>query len=539
LHSEITAPDTSDAASVALALQLEEEALHVNSHSLDGFGGDDATAASVALAMQMEEESQQICDPVMLAAQFAQYDSELHLADAESSFQNGEHGDLMAQRIARETLTLETMETTTLYSIGHGQMQEKLFFELLSLNSVRVLYDLRPTDYRQELHGVSNFSVTVIKAGCKSRGIFYKQMPIGREGAYGTLAHLRSDEAKHVLIELLWQAKRRRTAFLGRDEAWQQDPRLAIADLLTSHGHTVQHITSVGSCEKHERLQNMPTWLTTEEERLRKLEKQRKAGELKWSDKSSVSRSTEAVAMTLTQQKEELDVGKELQNAENQTQLKFTQQRVARLQRVANEEGALAKGKALTNVPKFINDEAVAQAAYTAQRKKEKQAQKQAPAAEALDGGGATTSTEAGSEEILVQCVKCEASHPWSALVERDGVCDACTDDKSPAEDGADDTEPIVECLACKQEQPWSLLQLGDGLCPSCFDADRLGNVSGFSAASDGDGHSELVSSLETSSSVASTAAASDAPTTAASRTSGGSGWRSRRGKVSLGIGHE
>merc|ERR1719230_1764494 len=136
----------------------------------------------------------------------------------------------MASRFARETLTLDTMERSTVYSIGHGHMLEKSFFELLSLNSVRVVYDLRPTDYRQELHGVAVcYEVSKLKMSCKARGIFYKQMPVGREGAYGTLAHLRSDEGKHILIELAWQAKRKSTAFLGRLADWQHDSRLAIA----------------------------------------------------------------------------------------------------------------------------------------------------------------------------------------------------------------------------------------------------------------------------------------------------------------------
>merc|ERR1712166_1433087 len=146
----------------------------------------------------------------------------------------------------------------------------------MGLNSVRVLYDLRPTDHRQELHGVAPcFTLKGLKMACKPRGIFYKQVPVGREGAYGTLAHLRSDEAKHILVELLWQAKRRRTAFLGRDEAWQNDPRLAVAEMLASFGHSVKHITSNGSCESHRRVERMPDWLTAEENRLRKVEKQR------------------------------------------------------------------------------------------------------------------------------------------------------------------------------------------------------------------------------------------------------------------------
>merc|ERR1712176_1147474 len=114
----------------------------------------------------------------------------------------------------------------------------------------------------------------------------------------------------------------------------------------------------------------IPDFLITEEERLRTLEKQRKAGELKRPDKASDSRSTEAVAKALTTEKEVVDVGKELLECENQTQLKFAQQRLSRLQRIADEKGAMFKGKQLTHVPKYVKAEANEQAAMISERKK-------------------------------------------------------------------------------------------------------------------------------------------------------------------------
>ena len=46
----------------------------------------------------------------------------------------------MESNFARENLSLPTMDKVTVLSIGHGQMTEKSFYELLQLNSVRVLY---------------------------------------------------------------------------------------------------------------------------------------------------------------------------------------------------------------------------------------------------------------------------------------------------------------------------------------------------------------------------------------------------------------
>ena len=44
----------------------------------------------------------------------------------------------MESNFARENLSLSTMDKVTVLSIGHGQMTEKSFYELLQLNSVRV-----------------------------------------------------------------------------------------------------------------------------------------------------------------------------------------------------------------------------------------------------------------------------------------------------------------------------------------------------------------------------------------------------------------
>lgn len=473
--------------------------------------------------------------PELLAAQFQQYEAELDRIDSEDTFKSGMHGDLMASRRARDHLNLETMDHTTLYSLGHGHMHEKQFFELLQLHSIRVLYDLRGTDYRQELHGAGSFSLKFLKATCKARGIFYKQMPIGREGAYGTLAHLGSDEAKHTLIELLWQGKRRPTAFLGRDPEWRQDPRLAIAEVLAGYGHEVQHITDVGSLERHEAGIKMPDFLTNEEERLRNLEKQRQAGELKRPDKASDSRSTEAVAKALSTERESLDVGKELFECENQTQLKFAQQRLARMQRVADEKGALVKGRQLTHVPKYVKAEAKAQAAWISERKKMKESAKGNPTGKVESGTPETgASSSAASTEapipsagvLLVECAVCKKQLPWVELSAGDGVCADCSaaGEEQDAEEECGDL--MVDCSRCHQASSWSLLRLGDGVCPTCFEEqdgreERRG--ANEKCATNSAGESEDFSSQQADGTKVDDAATSQS----ASASTGG--WRSRR----------
>merc|ERR1719343_563003 len=74
------------------------------------------------------------------------------------------------------------MEKATIYSVGHGDMLERDFWETLQCHSIRVLYDVRQTDHRGELHARhQRFSVASLRAQCHSRGVVFKAMPLGRQ----------------------------------------------------------------------------------------------------------------------------------------------------------------------------------------------------------------------------------------------------------------------------------------------------------------------------------------------------------------------
>ena len=117
----------------------------------------------------------------------------------------------MESNFARENLSLPTMDKVTVLSIGHGQMTEKSFYELLQLNSVRVLYDFRASDHRGDVKApCEHFSTRSLKSSCRMRGIAYKHVALGRESAYGILKHVKTDEAwpfqsekKHDLLKHL------------------------------------------------------------------------------------------------------------------------------------------------------------------------------------------------------------------------------------------------------------------------------------------------------------------------------------------------
>ncbi|CAK0847205.1 unnamed protein product [Prorocentrum cordatum] len=379
-----------------------DEALAVRLQS-EGPGGGPAAgemsdAEVVALALQLDEmEAARAADPALLAAQFGEYDAALTQEDAERW--NG-HGDLMHSPFSREHLELDRMEPATLYSVGHGDMPERDFWEMLQCHSVRVLYDTRQTDSRGELYSRhQRFSVASLRAQCRARGIFFKSMPIGRESAYVELPCAR--EGRHTLVELAWQGRRKRTAFLGREELWRDDARQVTAEELARAGHRVEHVRSDGSTERHEPGVQYPDWLVREADRLRLLEKKRQAGELARPQKSRTDRSAEVIASQLARPAEEVDAMREMQGAANQKELVVAQRRLARFQRVAEEKGALA-AKVVKNVPQWIQEDARKQAEWVAAKKLEKKAQDGCPPGAEAALGSQPSAARAEAEDVDV-----------------------------------------------------------------------------------------------------------------------------------------
>jgi len=348
---------------------------------------------ALAHRLQMEELAGERHDKE-LEAQFAEYDRVVDIAEAEKSWDG--YGDLMHNPMRRATLNLEMLGPQTLYSLGASMRTEKLFFELLSLHSIRVLYDLRPTNYYDEVRCQQpHFEVRVLKSLCRQRGIHYRHVAVGRETAYGTLKHLQSDEVQHILVELCWQAKwRGRTAFLGNDEDWRADGRLAVAEELAKHGHHIEHIMANGACEIHTVGMDMPDFLLQEESRLRKVHAQRQAGEFHQREKSAVDRSTEAVARTLTTEKPEFDVSAELRDAENQTDLVRAQKRMVRMQySESKKEPGLGKKKLLAMPAHIARQAEEARLRNEAKKVKKPEMGQGTNSAVAMEGAGASASS--------------------------------------------------------------------------------------------------------------------------------------------------
>ncbi|CAJ1443009.1 unnamed protein product [Effrenium voratum] len=313
-----------------------------------------------ALARKMQMEELQDTEDAGLQQQFEEYERLLEIDDAERSWDG--YGDLMHNSLRRASLNLDMLGPQTLYSLGATAQTEKQFFEVLSLHSIRILYDFRPTDYRDEVRSrAPHFEVRTLKSNCRQRHIHYRHVAVGKESAFGVLRHMQSDEVQHILVELVWQAKHRGvTCFLGLED-WREDGvRLAVAEELAKHGHRVRHLLSDGSEEPHETGAGMPDFLVQEEARLRKVQAQRKAGELRGPEKSAVERSTEAVARSLASAKAQVDVGAELRDAENQDALVKAQKRMVRMQVTEGKKEPGLNKKELVGLPAHLLREAAA-----------------------------------------------------------------------------------------------------------------------------------------------------------------------------------
>lgn len=344
--------------------------------------------------------------------------------------------------------------------VAAADLYERAFFELLSLHSIRVLYDLRA---HPEVGGLDYLHPPRLEACCKARGVHYRHEPLGRDSAYGILKHLREDQGKNTLAELVWQGRRKHSAFLGEDMDWTADHRCAIAARLCQAGHKVMHVDRSGGLKEHPLDWAMPDHIVGEEARLRMLEKKRQSGDDDRKHKSAASRSSEVVAQKLTQPRKEIDAGEELRKATTQRELCNIQRRLADLQR--RSEGADASaglGPKLINVNKWVKAQAVEQQANLAAGKtkdgKEKVSRNAVPTdqhngsngaastsssssaarqGQLQQSGNATSSSgihesgpprpaEAAAEVMLIECLGCEKSLPWDDLADFDGICSSC-----------------------------------------------------------------------------------------------------------------
>jgi len=276
------------------------------------------------------------------------------------------------------------------------------------------------------------------------------------------------------LVELVWHAKRGRAAFLGFDEDWRMDHRQVIAEELVKAGHTVEHILGHGATETHPNDRKLPDFILQEEDKLRKIEKMRQAGDLKRPEKSAVDRSSEVVASRLDRPAEMVDAMAEMRRASNQTELVQVQKKLARVQRIAAKKDLLAN-KVLTNTPQWVFEEAKVQESWIAAKKAEKAAAEVAKTTTPTSQCDVTGGQLEVQDALQVECAGCGMDFQWSELAVGDGLCRTCIQceifhGETVQSACSSDMEAslLVECARCEVMTPWQVLQYGDGKCPTC-----------------------------------------------------------------------
>lgn len=252
------------------------------------------------------------------------------------------------------------------------------------------------------------------------------------------------------------------------------DHRQVAADVLMKAGHTVKHIGSNGATEDRVLDRKLPDFILQEEEKLRKLEKMRQAGELRGAQKSSVDRSSESVASKLLCPPNVVDAMEELRAAGNQVELVRAQRKLARIQRLGDKHGILAR-KVLENTPQWILEEAAEQEAWISKKAAEKVVKSEGSYASCSHQQEAHSSTVVDDPDV--ECRRCGVFFPWSNLVKGDGCCLKCLTSaesfcRHQDVEGHSDTEGaavlMVECAKCAVVWPWHDLQDRDGVCLRC-----------------------------------------------------------------------
>lgn len=462
-----------DDETLALSLHFQDQG------SLECCQGDSSWWEERAILEQLQELEradstvlESVDGSASLSAQFQRYDEMLDREDAE--IWDG-RGDLMVRPWRREHLQIEQQESCTIYSLGLGpHLKERDFFELLSLNSVRVLYDLRAHAERSK-----NFqSPESLEKCCKARGIHYRHIALGRESAFGILKHLREDEGKNTLAELVWHARRKRATFLGSEENWRDDHRCAIAARLQQAGHRVLHILSSGETEEQPRELELPDHVVGEEARLRLLEKKKLAGDMEKPHKSAASRGTEVIAQRLSQTRQEIDVGAELRKATTQRELCNIQRRLADLQRRSETSDAKAGlGPKLLHVNKWVKAEAARQQ-VNLDAGKTKDGKERPTAAQTTFGGVSATQGCASSSFSLVPSGGAAASAAPAQVPGADVLEADFESYSTPAVDHV-----LVERLSCDRPTMSELQEVdgvgngGAALAPNSTQAQDVRNV--------------------------------------------------------------
>ncbi len=163
--------------------------------------------------------------------------------------------------------TKEGSHGKKIYSIGHSDRDRQQFLEVLFGHDIEAVADVRRYPSSRKF---PHFNSGNMSSYLSEQSIRYETFGDGLGGYVGSqenedkiggwkadgfkqyAAYARTASFQEALKGLMELARHHRTAFLCAEGYYRRCHRQIIADYLVAHDWTVYHISSPGSCTKHE-----------------------------------------------------------------------------------------------------------------------------------------------------------------------------------------------------------------------------------------------------------------------------------------------
>jgi uncharacterized protein (DUF488 family) len=159
---------------------------------------------------------------------------------------------------------MQTVDSLTIWTIGHSTRTKDEFVDLLKENEIRALADVRSFAGSRKF---PHFNAEALVVSLPAAGIEYipfKQLG-GRRKARADSAHtiwrnaafrgyadyMDTDDFKKGIEELVQIAQDKRTAIMCSEAVWWRCHRSMISDHLKAAGVVVEHIMAPGKTEIH------------------------------------------------------------------------------------------------------------------------------------------------------------------------------------------------------------------------------------------------------------------------------------------------
>ena len=155
-------------------------------------------------------------------------------------------------------------DALTIWTIGHSTRYIKEFIELLTINGIEALADIRrlmgsrkfpqfdQDALRDSLHAAGIEYIPIPELGGRRRVNADSRNTVWRNASFRAYAdHMETDEFKRGIEKLLTLAREKRTSIMCAEAVWWRCHRALVSDYLKAKGVRVIHILSPTSTKEH------------------------------------------------------------------------------------------------------------------------------------------------------------------------------------------------------------------------------------------------------------------------------------------------